>query len=212
MLTSPVQWNNQNGRFPIHSEGSPTTPQQLVHPISPTSSEQDHDQVQSPDQTIRQLANSLSMSSVEDHVGWKGLDADFCRVEVIRSNQRLRIPLITVEGKVVSCDISSGGRQENLMVSENSETHGLGLLPSLGIGEPYLFSGASISTPSRCPSLGMRKRKSCNQDTEMTESSSNDQLVKVADDGPCLTFHRNSTLEPPSYSRTDQPGKRVRTA
>lgn len=105
---------------PVHPEDPPSAPQVSMHPISPTTSDVEHHSKQSPDTQISQLATSLAMVAVDDCMSQTPMDEDFCKVDVIRSNHRLRIPLIKVEGKVVSSEISSGGRREVSMASEDA--------------------------------------------------------------------------------------------
>lgn len=155
-VTTPVQSTRQaRGPWSLPEE-SPSTPQRLLHPLSPGSSEEenqtphsiDHHMPHSMDPSIRQLAHTFSRSTVEDRISWKALEAECRREDFFRAHGQLSIPLIAVEGTVVSYDVSSAGRIDS--VSEGSSRSSL--LPSFGVVDNDLFSSGKCELHSRSSS------------------------------------------------------------
>ncbi|KAH9821548.1 hypothetical protein DFH28DRAFT_1092573 [Melampsora americana] len=200
-----MDWTTPDRRPSEITEESPSTPHRLLQPLSPSSSDDDREPMQSMDPSIRQLANTLSMSTVEDRMSWEDSATPYHHVDRMQFDQRARIPLITVEGRIVSYDVSSGGRNEAATRSDHLTP--AGLLPSLGVGDASLLFSASL--PTKCPLSDRKKRKLDDSDTINCSSTDNDD--RSAKTPSLLPLPQVFGIEAGPYSRCDHYEKRMRS-
>ncbi|EGG06298.1 uncharacterized protein MELLADRAFT_63541 [Melampsora larici-populina 98AG31] len=206
MFASPMDWTTPDRRPSENqmTDESPSTPHRFLQPLSPSSSDDDREPMQSMDPSIRQLANTLSMSTVEDHMNWEDSVTTYHHLDRMRFDQRARIPLITVEGRIVSYDVSSGGR--NGATTTSNDVTPAGLLPGLGVGDSSIFLSASFST--QYPLSDMKKRKL--SDAENDEFSSTDNNENNAQTPSLLPLPQVPGIESGPYSHCDYHQKRAR--
>lgn len=203
MFASPMDWTTPDKRPSEMSDESPSTPYRFLQPLSPTSSDDDREPMQSMDPSIRQLANTLSMSTVEDRMSWEESVTSLHHLDCMRFDQRARIPLITVEGRIVSYDVSSGGRNE---ATTSNHLTPAGLLPSLGVGDSSLFFSPSL--PSTCPLSDIKKRKLCDSDSDKASYADDDDTK--APTPSLLPLPQVLGVESGPYSHGDHYEKRAR--